>query len=195
VIRSALHAQTVDTARGYEGEGAHIYFGVFSRLIRDGDRGFAMDSRQRRPPCDPLNALLSFLYAVLLHDVTAALLATGLDPAVGFLHCDRPGRPSLALDLIEELRPALADRAALALINRKQIRADGFVCEQGGAVRMNETTRKVVLKEWQERRRQIVKHPVTHEEISAGTIPHVQSRLLARFLRGDLPEYPPFVIE
>jgi CRISPR-associated protein Cas1 len=194
-IKGALRAESVDRARGFEGEGAHVYFGVFSKLIRDGDQGFAMDTRQRRPPRDPLNALLSFLYAVLLHEVTAALLATGLDPAVGFLHRDRPGRPSLGLDLMEELRPAFADRAALALINRKQIKADGFVREEGGAVRMNDSTRKAVLKEWQERRRQIVKHPVTDEEIPLGAVPHVQSRLLARFLRGDLSEYPPYVID
>jgi CRISPR-associated protein Cas1 len=194
-IKGAVRAESVDSARGYEGEGAHVYFGVFNRLIRDGEYGFAMDTRERRPPRDPLNALLSFLYAVLLHEVTAALLATGLDPAVGFLHRDRPGRPSLGLDLMEELRAAVADRAALALVNRKQVKADGFVREEGGAVRMNDTTRKTVLTDWQERRRQIVKHPVTGEEVLLGAVPHVQARLLARFLRGDLPEYPPFVID
>jgi CRISPR-associated protein Cas1 len=194
-VKGALRAVTVDSARGYEGEGAHLYFGAFNRLIRDGEQGFAMGTRARRPPRDPLNALLSFLYAVLLHEVTAALLATGLDPAVGFLHRDRPGRPSLGLDLMEELRPAFADRAALALINRRQIKVDGFVRESGGAVRMNDSTRRTVLKEWQERRKQGVKHPVTGEEVPLGAVAHVQARLLARFLRGDLPEYPPFVID
>lgn len=194
-IKRALSASTVDSIRGHEGDGARIYFGVFDRMIRDASSGFSLQTRERRPPLDPLNALLSFLYAILLHEVSAALLATGLDPAVGFLHRERPGRPGLALDLMEELRPALADRAALALVNRRQIKTDGFVKEQSGAVRMNDETRRDVLKDWQERRRQLIQHPVTGEEVALGVVPHVQARLFARFLRGDLAEYPPFVID
>lgn len=194
-IKGALSAPTLERTRGHEGEGARVYFGAFDRMLRDKTSGFALESRDRRPPRDPLNALLSFLYAILLHDVSAALLATGLDPAIGFLHLERPGRPSLALDLMEELRPALADRAVLALVNRKQVKAEGFTREESGAVRMTDATRREVLKEWQERRRQPVRHPVTGEEVPLGVVPHVQARLLARFLRGDLPEYPPFTID
>jgi CRISPR-associated protein Cas1 len=194
-IKGAMSAGTVDSVRGHEGDGARIYFGTFDRMIRDPGGGFSLETRERRPPVDPLNALLSFLYAILTHEVSSALLATGLDPAVGFLHRERPGRPSLALDLMEELRPVLADRAALALVNRRQIKPDGFVKEQSGAVRMNDATRRDVLKDWQERRRQLIKHPATGEEVAVGVVPHVQARLFARFLRGDLPEYPPFVID
>lgn len=193
--RRALVAETLDQVRGHEGEGARVYFGSFERLLRDRSSGFSFSTRERRPPTDPVNALLSFLYAILMHEVTSALLATGLDPAVGFLHRDRPGRPSLSLDLMEELRPAFADRAALALINRKQVKAEGFTREDGGAVRMSDQTRRDVLKEWQARRRETLLHPVTGEEVAVGVVPHVQARLLARHLRGDLAEYPPFVIE
>lgn len=194
-VRSAAAATTLDSLRGHEGEGARVYFGAFNHMIRVSGEGFEFKARQRRPPRDPLNALLSFLYAVALHEVSSAALAAGLDPAIGFLHRDRPGRPSLGLDLLEELRPALADRTALALVNRRQIRANGFRTEESGAVRMDDATRKIVLTEWRQRQREMVKHPLTGEEVQLGVVPHVQVRLLARFLRGDLDAYPPYTID
>ena len=193
--KAVASADNLDSLRGHEGEAARTYFAVFDRMLRRKDAGFALATRQRRPPKDPLNALLSFLYAVLLHEVSSALLATGLDPAVGFLHRDRPGRPGLGLDLMEEFRPAFADRTALALVNRNQVSRDGFPTQPGGAVHMDDRTRKVVLAEWHERRRQVLTHPVTGEEVPLGVVPLVQARLLARFLRGDLDAYPPFVID
>lgn len=194
-IKAASSESDVDRLRGHEGDGARVYFGVFNRLLRCRDEGFSLAGRQRRPPKDPLNALLSFLYAVLLHETTSAALATGLDPAVGFLHRDRPGRPSLGLDLMEELRPAFVDRAVLALVNRRQVTASGFRSEEGGAVRMDDATRRVVLTEWRERQREMVKHQLTAEEVMRAQVPHVQARLLARFIRGDLKEYPPYCID
>lgn len=195
MIKAAAAETDLNSLRGHEGAGAAIYFGVFERMLRRRGLGFSLETRQRRPPRDPLNALLSFLYAVLLHEVSSALSATGLDPAVGFLHRDRPGRPSLGLDVMEEFRAALVDRAVLALVNRKQVDREGFETQEGGAVRMSDATRRAVLAEWQERRRQTLLHPVTSEQITYAVLPHVQARLLARFIRGDIEEYPPFLIE
>jgi CRISPR-associated protein Cas1 len=155
---------------------------------------FGLQERSRRPPRDPMNALLSFLYALLRHDVESALLAVGLDPATGFLHADRPGRPSLALDMQEELRAPYADRLALALVNREQLKPSDFIRHEGNSWRLTDVARKTVLVAWQQRKQEIITHPVTSEETALAVVPHVQARLLARTLRGDLSQYPPFTM-
>jgi CRISPR-associated protein Cas1 len=183
----------VDTVRGIEGEASAGYFAVFDHLIASQKQAFAFGGRSRRPPLDPVNALLSFLYSVLANDARAACEAAGLDAAVGFLHRDRPGRPSLALDLIEELRPVLADRLALSLINRQQVKPAGFRREETGAVVMDDATRKTVLTAYQKRKQEALVHPFLQEKVSLGLVVHLQARLLARYLRGDLDAYPPCV--
>lgn len=192
-VGRARASRSVDQVRGIEGDGAATYFGVFDHLLTDRRSGFAFARRSRRPPLDPINALLSFLYAMLGHDVRAACEASGLDPEVGFLHRDRPGRPGLALGLMEELRPVLADRLALSLINRQQVRADGFVAGETGGVAMNDETRRTVLVAYQERKQEVLLHPFLGERTTMGLLPHTQARLLARHLRGDLDAYPPFL--
>ena len=177
---------------GFEGSAAKIYFGVFDQLILQQREDFAFKERSRRPPLDNLNSLLSFLYTLLTNDVASALEVVGLDPYVGFLHQDRPGRPSLALDLMEELRPVFADRLALSLVNRKQILGKGFTQKESGGILMDDDTRKTVLTAWQERKKEEIIHPYLNERIPFGLIPHVQAMLLSRFLRGDLDAYPPF---
>jgi CRISPR-associated protein Cas1 len=182
----------LDTARGKEGDAARRYFGVFDHLITAQKEDFFFRERSRRPPLDNMNALLSFLYTLLVHDVSAALEGVGLDPAVGYLHRDRPGRPGLALDLMEELRPCLADRLALSLVNRQQVRGKGFRKTESGGVVMDDGTRKEVLVAYQERKQDEIQHPFLGEKIALGLLPHVQALLLARCLRGDLDGYPPF---
>jgi len=182
----------LDVVRGIEGEAARTYFSVFDHLITMQKEGFRFTQRSRRPPLDNINALLSFLYTLLVHDCRSSLETVGLDPAVGFLHADRPGRPSLALDLMEELRPVLADRMALSLINRQQIKAAGFTKTESGAVMMDDDTRKAVLVAWQKRKQEEFVHPFLDEKINWGLLPHIQALLLARYIRGDLEEYPPF---
>jgi len=184
--------QALDDLLGFEGSAAKIYFGVFDQLILQQRESFYFLERSRRPPLDNLNALLSFFYTLLTNEVASALETVGLDPYVGFLHQDRPGRPSLALDLMEELRPVFADRLALSLINRKQINGKGFTQKESGGVLMDDATRKIVLTAWQERKKEQIVHPFLKEAIPFGLIPHVQAQLLARFLRGDLDAYPPF---
>lgn len=193
VGRRALIGSDVDTLRGLEGEAALTYFEVFATLIRVSDAAFSFGGRSRRPPRDRVNALLSFLYAMLGHDCRSALETHGLDPQVGFLHADRPGRAGLALDLMEELRPVLADRLALSLINRRQLVTDDFVVEEAGGVRLTDEARKRVLVAWQERKREELRHPFLNETIPLGLIASVQAQLLARHLRGDLDGYPAFV--
>ncbi len=193
VARRTMAAESVDIMRGLEGEAALAYFGVFNHLIRVGDPAFAYAGRSRRPPLDRINALLSFLYAMLGHDCRSALEAHGLDPQIGFLHVDRPGRASLALDLMEELRPVLADRLALSLINRRQLAANDFVLEEAGGVRLTDDARKRVLVAWQERKRDELRHPFLDETLPWGLVAHAQAQLLARHLRGDLDGYPGFV--
>ncbi len=183
----------LDTLRGLEGEAANLYFNQFQKLIANPDPAFLFNKRSRRPPRDPVNALLSFLYAMLTHDARAACEASGLDPAVGFLHRDRPGRPSLALDLIEELRPVIADRLVLALINRQQVQPNGFQTIESGAVRMSDDIRKTVITTYQQRKQVTLIHPFLEERVTLGLIVHLQARLLARYLRGDLDCYPPFL--
>ncbi|MGN1002654.1 MAG: type I-C CRISPR-associated endonuclease Cas1c [Oscillospiraceae bacterium] len=191
---SARAAQCDDPEelRGLEGKGAAAYFGAFDQLILQQRDDFAFQGRSRRPPLDPINALLSFLYTLLAHDCAAALEAVGLDSYVGFLHRDRPGRTSLALDLMEELRPILADRLALTLVNRKILEKKHFRFEAGGAVFLSEDGRKAVLSAWQERKKEMITHPYLGEKLSWGLVPYTQALLLARYLRGDLDGYPPF---
>jgi CRISPR-associated protein Cas1 len=186
-----------DTAaiRGHEGDGARVYFGAFSAMVRQGRDTFRMTQRTRRPPRDAVNALLSFTYSLLLQDCVAALAAAGLDPSVGFLHVDRPGRPGLALDLMEEFRPLVADRLVLALINRQQVKAAGFLCQEGGAVQMDDATRKVVLAAYQQRKRESVTHPYVDQKAAIGRLPFLQARILARHLRGELPSYVPCILK
>lgn len=184
---------SVEELRGMEGDAARQYFSVFDHLIIAQKSEFTFRGRSRRPPLDPVNALLSFVYTLLVHDVTAALEGVGLDPYVGFLHADRPGRCSLALDLIEELRPPVADRLVLTLINRQQVKASGFTVTESGAVVMSDATRREVLQAWQTRKQEELRHPFFDESVAWGLIPHLQSLLLARHLRGDLDAYPPFV--
>jgi len=185
----------LDVVRGMEGESSATYFEVFDYLIVAQKQDFSFTKRSRRPPLDPVNSLLSFLYAMLALDARAACEAAGLDAAVGFLHRDRPGRPSLALDLMEELRPVLADRLALSLINRKQVNASGFGVEPTGGVLMSDATRRKVLTGYQKRKQETVVHPFLNEKITFGLVVHIQARLLARHLRGDLDAYPPFVLK
>lgn len=183
----------LDVLRGLEGEAAQSYFGVFDALIRIPDPALRFHGRSRRPPLDAVNALLSFLYTLLTHDCRSALESVGLDPAVGFLHRDRPGRPSLALDLLEEFRPLLADRVALSLINLKQISGKDFKQMDTGAVLLHDDARKVVLTTYQERKREEIRHPFLDEKVPVGLLPFIQSHLLSRHLRGDLDGYPPFL--
>lgn len=193
IARRTLVAANVDVLRGLEGEAAQVYFGVFDALVRVDDPAFRFGGRSRRPPLDRLNALLSFLYALLGHDCRSALEAHGLDPQVGFLHADRPGRASLALDLMEELRPVLADRLVLSLVNRRQLAADDFVVEEAGGVRLTDEARRRVLVAWQERKRDELRHPFLDETMPLGLVAHAQAQMLARHLRGDLDGYPAFV--
>ena len=182
----------LEQLRGAEGEAANLYFSVFDHLIRSPDQELRFNGRTRRPPRDPVNALLSFLYTLLTHDCRSAAETVGLDPAVGFLHRDRPGRPSLALDLMEELRPVFVDRLVLSLLNRRQIRARDFEARDGGAIYLKDDARKTVLTAWQERKRQERRHPFLDETAPFGLVPYLQAQMLARHLRGDLDGYPPW---
>ena len=185
--------EELDVVRGREGDAARTYFGAFDALITAQREDFYFRERNRRPPLDNVNALLSFLYTLLVHDVGSALESVGLDPAVGYLHRDRPGRPGLALDLMEELRPVLGDRLALSLINRKQVRGRGFRKMETGAVQMDDDTRKSVLVAYQKRKQEEIRHPFLGEKVPLGLLPFVQASLLARHLRGDLDGYPAFL--
>lgn len=191
--RAAVGARTLDELRGIEGEGANTYFAVFNHLLTAQQEPFTFTVRSRRPPLDRINALLSFVYALLAHDARAACEAAGLDAAVGFLHRDRPGRPGLALDLMEEFRAFLADRLVLSLINRRQVTPDGFEQREGGGMGMDDQTRKVVLTAYQERKQETLTHPFLGERTTVGLLVHLQARLLARHLRGDLDAYPAFL--
>ncbi|HLO29915.1 MAG TPA: type I-C CRISPR-associated endonuclease Cas1c [Anaerolineales bacterium] len=191
-LKAIPSCSTIDDLMGFEGSAAKIYFSVFDHLILQQRGEFFFKERSRRPPLDNMNSLLSFLYTLLANDVASALEVVGLDPYVGFLHQDRPGRPSLALDLMEELRPIFGDRLAVSLVNRKQITAKGFTQKESGGILMDDETRKTVLTAWQERKKEEILHPYLKERIPFGLIPHVQAMLLARYLRGDLDAYPPF---
>jgi CRISPR-associated protein Cas1 len=183
----------IDRLRGFEGESARAYFNCFDRMVLEDRESFRFDGRNRRPPRDPMNALLSFLYALLTNDCVAAAEGVGLDPQVGFLHVLRPGRPALALDLMEELRAVLADRLALTLVNRRQITAARFDDRPGGAVYLGEEGRKLVVVAYQARKQEEILHPLLEQKVPLGLVPHVQARLLARVLRGDMEDYVPFL--
>ena len=187
------NSQSKDQLRGYEGEAATIYFGVFDQLILQQKKDFIFKGRNKRPPLDPVNALLSFVYTLLTNTITSALESVGLDPYVGYLHTDRPGRASLSLDLIEELRAVLADRFVLSLINRKMVMRKNFSQKENGAILMDEELRKRVLVEWQNKKKEIITHPYLQEKVEWGMVPYVQALLLARYLRGDLDGYPVFL--
>lgn len=185
----------INVIRGLEGEAANLYFGAFDQLIVAQKTQFVFRTRSRRPPLDPVNALISFLYTLLVHDCEGALETVGLDPQMGFLHAPRPGRPSLALDLMEEFRAILADRMALSLINLNQISARDFTQSESGAVTMKEDARKLLLTTWQKKKQEEITHPFLNEKISVGLLPYTQALLLARHLRGDLDAYPPFLLK
>jgi len=181
---------TVDQLRGYEGDAARIYFECFPNTLR-GDAYFKFNGRSRRPPKDPVNALLSFTYTLLTHDCRSALESVGLDPACGYLHKDRPGRPSLALDISEEFRAPLAERLCLSLINRKQLNKKHFTAGDAGAVMLNDEGRKIVIEQWQKRKSDEVNHAFIDEKMPIGTVIHAQAVLMARHLRGDIDAYVP----
>jgi CRISP-associated protein Cas1 len=183
----------IDEMRGNEGEAAASYFAAFPQLITVKEEAFIFSGRNRRPPTDPINALLSFVYTLLVHDCRSALEGVGLDPCVGFLHAVRPGRPSLALDMMEEFRAFLADRLVLSLVNRRQLQARDFNDSAGGAVTMTDAARKTLLVAWQKRKQEEILHPYLGESCKIGLLPHLQAQLLARHLRGDLDGYPPFI--
>ncbi|MBZ9558372.1 MULTISPECIES: type I-C CRISPR-associated endonuclease Cas1c [unclassified Modicisalibacter] len=193
IAKNLLKEPATDALRGLEGEAAQVYFGHFDLLVRHDGEAFRFTSRNRRPPRDRINALLSFLYTLLTHDCRSTLESVGLDPAVGFLHRDRPGRPSLALDLAEEFRPLLGDRLALSLVNRRQLRERDFIIAESGGVALTEDARKTVLTAYQERKREDLNHPFIGEKAPIGLLPFLQAQLLARHLRGDLDTYPPFL--
>ncbi|MBX9745579.1 MAG: type I-C CRISPR-associated endonuclease Cas1c, partial [Hyphomonadaceae bacterium] len=182
-----------DELRGAEGEGGQVYFAVFDHLVRGEKPLFAFKGRSRRPPLNAINALLSFAYALLASDVRAALESVGLDPAVGYLHTDRPGRPSLALDLMEEFRPFFADRLVLSLVNRRQLGGKDFRHLDNGATLLTDEGRKAVLVAYQERKRDEIQHPFLDEKVTLGLLWFIQAQLLARHIRGDLDAYPPFI--
>jgi len=194
IVLDRLEGRTdVDLIRGDEGIAARAYFGVFSLMIRAEREAFAFVARSRRPPLDRINAVLSFLYTLLRADCTAALEGVGLDPQIGFLHALRPGRPALSLDLMEELRPVIADRLALSLINRRQLTPGDFTAHEGGAVYLSDAGRKTVIVGYQKRKEEEVEHRLLGGKTPIGLIPHLQARVLARTLRGDLEHYIPYV--
>ena len=181
--------------RGLEGEAGAVYFGCFNELLVVQKDEFAISGRNRRPPMDPMNALLSYLYTLLAHDCRGALEGVGLDPQIGFLHEVRSGRPGLALDLMEEFRAVLADRVALSLVNLRQVGPRDFKITESGAVEMKEDVRKTVLLSWQKKKQETILHPFLEERMPIGLLPHIQALLLARYLRGDLDAYPPFLLK
>ena len=192
-LEQIQNCSSKEQLRGYEGEAASVYFSMFDQMILQQKKEFFFQGRNKRPPMDNVNALLSFIYTLLTNNIVSALECVGLDPYVGYLHTDRPGRASLALDLIEEFRAVLADRFVLSLINKKIVSGKGFAKKENGAVLMNEELRKKVLTEWQNKKKEIITHPFLKEKIEWGMVPFVQATLLARYLRGDLDGYPVFL--
>lgn len=187
------NSQTKDQLRGYEGEAASIYFGVLDELILQQKKDFTFSGRNKRPPLDNMNAMLSFVYTLLANSITSVLECVGLDPCVGYLHTERPGRASLSLDLIEELRAVMADRFVLSLVNKKIVSGKNFTKKENGAVLMDDELRKRLLTEWQNRKKDVITHPYLGEKVEWGMVPYVQAMLLARYLRGDLDAYPVFL--
>lgn len=187
------NSQSMDQLRGYEGEAASVYFSVFDEMILQQKKDFSFEGRNKRPPTDNVNAMLSFVYTLLANNIASALETVGLDPYIGMMHTERPGRVSLALDLIEELRPVLADRFVLSVINKKVVSAKDFLKKENGAVLMKDDARKRFLSEWQNRKKEMLTHPYLKEKVEWGMVPYVQAMLLARYLREDLDAYPPFL--
>lgn len=192
-LKEVRDAATLDAVRGIEGEAARTYFSAFDAMMTNADPVFQFERRSRRPPLNPINAILSFLYAILAGDATGAVECVGLDPAVGFLHAQRPGRPSLALDLVEEFRPVLADRVALSLVNRRQLTARDFDTGASGAVMLRDDGRRTVLAAWQKRKQEVVRHPFLEERMEFGIAVLQQARLMAQAIRGDQDDYPAFI--
>lgn len=192
-LKEIRTCESPDKLLGLEGESASIYFSVFDELILQQKEVFYFHGRNRRPPLDNVNAMLSFAYSLLAGICTSALETVGLDPYVGFFHTDRPGRASLALDIMEELRSVMADRFVLTLINKRIVDSSGFLQKENGAVIMDDDTRKKFLAAWQDKKKEVITHPFLGEKMEWGMIPHVQAMLLARYIRGDLEEYPPFL--
>ena len=192
-LKLVQQSENLEQLRGYEGEAASQYFSVFDDLILQQKESFYFHCRNKRPPLDNVNAMLSFVYTLLTHDVASALETVGLDPYVGFLHRDRPGRVSLALDMMEELRSVYADRFVISLINKKEVNLNGFTQKENGAVIMDDDTRKTILKAWQSKKQEIITHPFLQEKLQWGLVPYAQAMLLARFIRGDLDGYPTFM--
>jgi CRISPR-associated protein Cas1 len=193
-LRHLESAPTPDVVRGLEGESARRYFAAFPHLIRSDQRtAFTPDGRSRRPPRDRMNALLSFLYSMLMNDCRTALESVGLDPQLGYLHTVRPGRAALALDLMEEFRSILADRLALTLVNRKQIQADDFEERPGGAVQLHDAARKALILAYQEHKQELTSHPLLDQKLAIGLLPQIQARLLARVIRGEAEDYLPYL--
>jgi CRISPR-associated protein Cas1 len=193
-LRHLESAPTPDVVRGLEGESARRYFASFPHLIRTDQRtAFTPDGRSRRPPRDRMNALLSFLYSMLMNDCRTAIESVGLDPQLGYLHTVRPGRAALALDLMEEFRSILADRLALTLVNRKQIQADDFEERPGGAVQLHDAARKALILAYQERKQELTSHPLLDQKLAIGLLPQIQARLLARVIRGEVEDYLPYL--
>lgn len=192
LLEEVAEAGGLDALRGMEGNAAAAYFEAFPHLVLNDDPTFAFANRNRRPPRDPMNALLSFAYAMLTQECAAALEGVGLDPQVGYLHALRPGRQALALDLMEEFRPVLADRAVLTLVNRVQLTGQHFLTREGGAVNLNDDGRRIFLTHWQERKQEQVHHDLLDQDMPIGLLPHVQARLLARTVRGDIARYPAY---
>ncbi len=193
-IESIRHSDDVDMIRGLEGDAAAVYFSVFDKLLLPSiEKDFSFNGRNKRPPKDPVNALLSFCYSLLGNEISSALQGVGLDPQAGFLHCDRPGRDSLAQDMLEEFRAWWVDRFVLSLINRKQLTIKDFEYQASGAVVLKDGARKALLTAWQEKKQDEIIHPYLEEKVAIGLLPHIQALLLARNLRGDLECYPPFV--
>lgn len=193
LLPQILEAKDLNSLRGLEGAAANVYFGVFDQMILRQKEQFFFRGRSRRPPMDNTNAMLSFAYSLLANDCASALESVGLDAYVGFLHRDRPGRASLSLDLMEELRPCMADRFVLTAINNRLLSGEDFVRRESGAVQMTDVGRRKFLKHWQERKQETITHPFLEEKIPWGLVPFVQALLLARYLRGDLDDYPPFL--
>lgn len=193
VLPSVAQEEDLDSLRGIEGNAASSYFAVFDELILNRKETFYFRGRSRRPPMDNINAMLSFAYALLGNDCASALEAVGLDAYVGFMHRDRPGRTSLALDLMEEIRPCMADRFVLTLVNNRMVDGADFVRQSSGAVSMTDAGRRKFLKAWQERKQEVITHPYLKEKVPWGLVPYIQALLLARYLREDLDGYPPFL--
>lgn len=191
-LNSSYECKSMDSLRGIEGEAASIYFGVFNELILQQEEDFNFELRSRRPPLDRVNALLSFAYVLLTSMCTSALESVGLDPYVGFMHTIRPGRKSLALDLVEELRSVFADRFVITLINKKIILSKNFIEQEDGAVLLNDEGKKIFFKYWQQKKLEVIEHPYLKEKVEWGMVPYVQALLLSRYLRGDLDSYPAF---